>query len=338
MRVFPYFLGSFFVFSICLLGRLAAPEVFVPLPPDVSTGIPVALLLSGYDLDMFFAGNNVEDLFPGATHPPIADRDIDHLVLPLAREGYKVSTFICVANLSDPQISREQTTLGLKNYSANLNIKGVLEDLGEGHQFERVESCFRLARQFEQAQGAPFQVFLRARPDTVFYQNFSLRSMDPKKVSTKAKYVIYATPHNISAQEMSDPGENTEQRCRTPFNTHVVRASLKSMGLPWCAQFDNQWAVVPRRYMRVLEWSKPCTDYNYSSVLEVCPWQNFGKTHSNGAWSEHLFPCTGTEGVDLRAFPMYLANTASKKRNPGARPFHRWVNRKDVLKNDSFIC
>jgi hypothetical protein len=307
-----------------------------PLGPASGSAIPVALLLSGYDLETMFSGDGSASL-------------IEHFIRPLTHEGYNVTTFICVVDVNDPGLmgdvnklrnpppslalrmthSREQTSLALRNVTAQLNIQIAQNNTPGYDQFTRLESCLDYALELEQEHGMEFQFFVRSRPDFKWFSNFSLKILNPSLVTVQTLSVAYARPTNVSAQTFS----MSYLGCSPPpYN----RKKLIALGLPWCAQLNDQVAVVPRRHLRVLQVSRPCVDlHNYSAMHAVCP---FFTGEPEYTWTRHLLACTnGTRFVDIRAFPGSLVPSGSL-RDPKKRQWRKVLNMKAAVENKTFLC
>jgi hypothetical protein len=104
------------------------------------------------------------------SHERTVEGIIEHLVRPLVKEGFAVSTSICVDEVNDPILpggltsTFNQIRLLLKNVSTLdlLNVQGILKNSSASQfarviaQFYRVEECMELALQYEKEHNMVF--------------------------------------------------------------------------------------------------------------------------------------------------------------------------------------
>lgn len=199
------------------------------------------------------SGNNVALVLSGGLRGFVSDGMwrgmLEHLVIPLERDGARVTTHLCIPLEDLPSMATMPCAV-----SAALRLRGIYTTMATSTlpSIERAASCFatflplpppkRKARGRKCGGSSNYTHFIRARPDLLWYEDvLPLSAMLTSAISARARSLsMHAGDAYIQAQVSTTPTFGSLCKC-----AKTARIRLNTSKAHRCLVLDDQFAVVP---------------------------------------------------------------------------------------------
>ena len=163
-----------------------------------------------------------------------------HLAVPMTVAGAILAHFVCV-----PSHSRDEAAW--MQLEGDVIFTPTADDDCCAEQFGRLQACYTLSRKAKVAgqTSLNYSHFIRMRADLEFFAPVdwaALRDLDA--VSLRARS-YFAGARRVPLQRAASSFPNCALK---HVNRTTLRTALAARGIPACVLFDDQVAVVPRRF------------------------------------------------------------------------------------------